>query len=250
MPKKILIGTSGWRYTDWIGPFYPHEMKSYEDLRFYATQFNTVENNSSFYRMASLATYKTWHRVTGDDFTFSLKMNKVFTHTHRLVLDDERKRLLQEHFQNLQVLKHKLGCILIQTPPSLKYDLSILETFLKFLTKSVKPLEYKPDFAIEFRNKNWFTDELYALLKKYNIAFTIAQSSRYPFVKVRTADFLYIRFHGPKELFASLYSHAEMDEWKEYIDKVPKAKKAYVYFNNDFYAYAIDNARYLIGRLL
>ena len=243
MAKKILIGTSGWSYDHWIGPFYPKKLKSYDDLHFYAEHFTTVENNSSFYRIASEATYKKWANVTNDNFVFSLKLNKTFTHIHRLMLDKALFEQLEEHLSNLQVLKEKLGCLLIQTPPSLKYDLTVLNKFLSQITKIISTLEYKPNLAIEFRNKHWFTQELYDVLKKYNVAFTIAQSSRYPYEKIVTADFLYIRFHGPRELFASLYSEEDMEEWRQFIAKTKKIKKVYMYFNNDFHGYAIENAR-------
>lgn len=240
-----MIGTSGWSYDHWIGPLYPEKLKSYDDLKFFSERFDTVENNSSFYRIASRATYQKWFRVTKEGFVFSLKLNKTFTHVHRLVLDDALLSQLKEHFSNVQVLQNKLGCLLIQTPPSLKYDLKVLDIFLSQITGLTDALAYKPDLAIEFRNKYWFTKDLYALLRKYNVALTVAQSSRYPSERQITANFLYVRFHGPRELFASRYSEDEMDEWWRYITSARNVKKVYIYFNNDFHGYAIENARYL-----
>ena len=243
---EIYIGTSGWHYTHWMGKFYPPEVKGYNELRFFSEHFNTVENNSSFYRISKESTYKTWVRMTPESFTFSLKLNKFITHTHRLELTDEVQEKCIAILTSLQVLKGQLGAILIQLPPSFKYDLIHLETFLTFFTSEIQKQEYKPDLAIEFRNKIWFTKDAYELLKKYNVALVAAQSSRYPGVQKVTADTCYIRMHGPEKLFASSYSDEQLEEWAVFIRKsAKKVKRVYVYFNNDFYGYAIDNAKTL-----
>ncbi len=245
MKKEILIGTSGWNYPHWIPKFYPKQLKSYEDLKFYSHYYNTVENNSSFYRIAKEVTYKKWFTSTPEDFVFSLKLNKLFTHNYRLIMDDERAEHLLEMLSNLQVLKNKLGCLLLQMPPSFKLDIPRVKSFLTILQKVLKKLDYKPDIAIELRHASWYTDEAYQLFKKYNVALVSAQSSRYPSERVVTADFLYIRFHGPKQLFASAYSTEEMQDWWKFIKNAKDIRRVYVYFNNDLGGHAIDNSRYL-----
>lgn len=250
-PKTTYyIGTSGWHYSDWIGLFYPPEIKGYNELRFHSKHFNTVENNSSFYHIAQESTYQTWFKMTPDHYKFSIKLNKHITHIRRLELDDDTREKVRYILSTTQVLKNKLGAIVIQLPASFKYDLKKLDTFVNFFTREVKKQEYKFDVAIEFRNKYWFVDEVYSLLKKYNVALVAGQSSRYPEVRHVTADSAYIRMHGPEKLFASKYTREQLEDWADYIRKIsPQVKSVYVYFNNDFYGYAIDNAKELMNVL-
>lgn len=105
MTAKIYIGTSGWHY---VGLFYPPEITGYNELAFHAQHFNTVENNSSFYRIASEATYKTWDRMTPDGYKFSIKLNKLITHTHRLEVNDEVRQNVQFILEPTQVLGENL----------------------------------------------------------------------------------------------------------------------------------------------
>ncbi len=243
---KIYIGTSGWHYNHWLGIFYPPEITGYNELRFHSQHFNTVENNSSFYRIASEGTYKTWSRMTPDDYKFSMKLNKLITHTHRLELNDEVREKVRFILTSTQVLEEKKGPIVIQLPPSFKYDVEKLETFLTFFKEEINTQQYKFDVAIEFRNKYWFTDEVYKILEKHNVALVAGQSSRYPEVRYVTADFAYIRMHGPEKLFASKYSVEQLEEWANYIRSISSnVKCVYVYFNNDFHGYALENAKEL-----
>ncbi len=244
---EIYIGTSGWHYSHWNGIFYPKEVTGYNELRYFSEQFNTVENNSSFYRISKESTYKTWSRMTpADGFRFSLKLNKLITHINRLELTDEVKERCEYILTSTQVLEDKLGCIVIQLPPSFKTETKKLEKFFSFFTARARTLKYPPDIAIEFRNAYWFTKDVYTLLKKYNIALVSAQSSRYPGVREITADIGYIRLHGPEKLFASEYSTEQLQDWAAFIMKASKkTKRIYVYFNNDFHGYALKNAKEL-----
>ena len=243
MPAKLYIGTSGWHYNDWIGKFYPPEVKGYNELKYHSKFFNTVENNSSFYRVASEPTYKTWSRMVPDSYKFSMKVNKLVTHNYRLELNDEVMERVEYVLTATQILQDKLGAIVIQLPPSFRYDLPKLEKFLKYFRKTVDAQEYKFDVAIEFRNKYWFVDEVYKALEKYNVALVAGQSSRYPEVRRVTADIAYIRLHGPEKLFASKYTKEQLQDWAGYIKTISKqVKRIYVYFNNDYYGYALDNA--------
>lgn len=246
MAASIYIGTSGWHYNDWIGRFYPKSVKGYKELTYHAQLFNTVENNSSFYRIASEQAYKTWDRMTPENYKFSLKLNKTITHVHHLQLTPDVRERINYILETTQVLKSKLGAILIQLPASFKQDLPRLDVFLNFFTHEVKRREYPLDIAIEFRNKGWFIPDVYALLKQYNVALVAAQSTRWPGVQRQTADVAYVRMHGPGRLFASSYSKKQLEEWAEYIHHLShSAKRVYVYFNNDFHGYAIKNAKQL-----
>ncbi len=244
----MYIGTSGWHYNDWIGRFYPPDVTGYYELQFHSQQFNTVENNSSFYRIAKESTYKTWDRMTPASYKFSVKLNKFVTHESKLELNDEVRQKVDYTLAATQVLKTKLGAIVIQLPPSFKYDLVKLERFLAFFRDRVNAYEHKWDVAIEFRNRYWFVGDVYTVLKQYNVALVAAQSSRYPEVRQITADIAYIRMHGPEKLFASKYSTDQLEDWARYIASISsQVKRVYVYFNNDFYGYAIENAKELAG---
>lgn len=246
MKTELYIGTSGWHYNHWLGSFYPAEITGYNELKFHAEHFNTVENNSSFYRIAKESTYKTWSRMTPDTYKFSMKLNKLITHNHRLALTDEVKEKIVYILESTQILKDKLGAIVIQLPPSFKYDYEKLETFLTFFTSEIQKKEYRFAVAIEFRSKYWFTEEIYTLLSTYNVALVTSQSSRYPEVRHITADTAYIRMHGPEKLFSSSYSTEQLEELADYIRSIEKkVKRVYVYFNNDFLGYALKNAEAL-----
>jgi uncharacterized protein YecE (DUF72 family) len=184
--------------------------------------------------------------MTPEGYKFSIKLNKLITHTHKLEVNDEVIEKVRYILATTQVLQEKRGAVLIQLAASFKYELERLEKFLKFFTKEVRAQEHPFDIAIEFRNKYWFTDELFDLLEKYNVALVAGDSSRWPGIRRLTADIAYIRMHGPEKLFASSYADAQLQELAAYITSLPKrVKRVYVYFNNDFYGYALDNAKTL-----
>jgi uncharacterized protein YecE (DUF72 family) len=238
---QILIGTSGWYYRDWVGVFYPKNIKSYDDLKFYAKTFKTVENNSAFYHMPQKATIQKWIKATPPDFTFSVKLNQSITHFHALIIKDETKELLKTYFDSVNQLQHQLGSILIQLPARFHLNLERLDKFLKYYTK-----HYPIHTAIEFRHQSWFIKDTYELLRNYNVALVIAQSSRYPLDRVITADFSYFRFHGPEKLFMSSYSQEQLMDWAGFIKQCSKKlKRIYIYFNNDWEMNAIKNGKTL-----
>ena len=250
MKAVLYIGTSGWHYNDWIGTFYPKDVKGYNELKYHAQHFNTVENNSSFYRISKESTYKTWDRMTPADYRFSIKVNKAVTHEAKLELTDGVQDKLNYVLESTQVLGDKLGAIVVQLPASFHYDLPKLADFLQFFRQHVDAQKHRFDVAIEFRNKYWLVNETYAVLKKYNVALVAGQSSRYPLAREVTADVAYIRMHGPDKLFASKYTPEQLAEWADYIKQISgQVKRIYVYFNNDFYGYAIENAKELTGFL-
>lgn len=226
MKTQLYIGTSGWHYQHWRGLFYPPDISGYNELRFHAEYFNTVENNASFYRIATASTYKTWSRMTPAHYKFSMKLNKLITHIHRLELNDEVREKVHYILTSTQVLQEKLGAMVIQLPPSFRCDVRKLEQFLAFFQAEIQAQAYRFAVAIEFRNKDWFTDEVYALLKQHNVALVAGQSARYPEVRQLTADLAYIRLHGPEQLFASKYSTEQLAEWATYISTIsPQVKQ-------------------------
>ncbi|MGB9855316.1 MAG: DUF72 domain-containing protein [Caldisericum exile] len=228
-----FIGTSGYYYQGWIGEFYPEGMNSKDFFEYYERFFNTVELNSTFYHMPRKNTMKSLKRKLKEDFLVSVKLNRTITHVKRL---KDVKDLLQMFFESVLELEKNLGVVLVQLPPSLKRNDELLYSFIEILPKNVK-------FAIEFRHKTWLDDNVFQILRNNNIAFVITHGDNYPLYKIDTANFAYIRLHGPKELYASSYSSEELKEWANHIRSLnKKGLSAFVYFNNDFYCYAVKNA--------
>jgi uncharacterized protein YecE (DUF72 family) len=244
MPK-ILVGTSGWMYKHWNEKFFPPKVKATEQLPYYSRFFKTVEINSSFYRMPSAETFANWRENSKSGFVFSVKLNQYVTHRKRLIMDEESINYLEAFINNAQELKEKFGALLIQLPPSQKINIPRLEAFLKVLKEKLARKKYKPDLAIEFRHESWLKDEVFELLAKNEVAFVIAHSFHFPSHRILTTDFSYIRLHGPNALFASRYTPKELKEWLKFMKSQRKIKRFYVYFNNDYEAYAIENATYL-----
>lgn len=184
--------------------------------------------------------------MTPPGYKFSIKLNKQITHVSKLDVSDEVRERVDYILDAIQVLGDKIGALLIQLPASFKYDLERLDTFLDFFTKEVRSRPFVFDLAIEFRNRYWFTEEVYKCLRKYNVALVAADSSRYPGAREVTANIAYIRMHGPTKLFASSYSDEQLQELATYLKSIhPDVERAYVYFNNDFHGYAISNAQTL-----
>lgn len=246
---KIYVGTSGWQYYSWYKNFYPHDLKSKDFLKFYSKHFLTVEINTSFYHFTKKETFEKWKREVPSNFLFAIKLHRLFTHFRRLKLNKEDKRILKETINSYKVLGKNLGPILIQLPPSLKKDLKLLKNFLKTLhnirinlqENSQKNSRKSLTFAIEFRHKSWLDKEVYKVLKEKKIAFVISDSPRWPTDIIKTTDFVYVRFHGKPKLFASKYSFKELEDYYRKIKNL-KPKIIFVYFNNDFEGYAVDNA--------
>lgn len=236
---KVFIGTSGWQYWHWKGIFYPENIKSDEMLKFYAENFNTVEINTTFYHFQKTKTFLKWKDIVRNkNFIFSLKLHRLFTHFRRLKLKKDDLKILKGTVNSFKELKENLGPIIIQLPPSLKADLKTLQKFLDILKK------FNLKFALEFRNKSWLKPSVYRILKKYKVSFVISDSPRWPTEIIKTSSFVYVRFHGKPKIFASLYKDNELEEWSKNLKKL-KPKELYIYFNNDFSGYAVQNALYM-----
>lgn len=244
---NFFIGTSGWIYGHWEGIFYPEKLPSKDKLRYYSKHFKTAEINYSFYHLPRPSTYQNWYSQVPKGFVFAVKASRFITHIKRL---DGVKDAWQQFLENALHLKEKLGPILFQFPPSFKAtaeNIKRLEDFLKFITKyEIRNTKSKIHYAFEFRHKTWCNEKIYKLLKKYNIAWVIADSPRYPKAEVVTADFVYIRMHGSKILFASKYTKEELKNLAQKIKNWLKNSDVYCYFNNDAYGYAVQNAKELI----
>ena len=237
---NVYIGTSGWHYRHWIGPFYPEDTRSEEQLDLYIRYFKTVEVNNSFYKLPSVETFEKWRKAVPGDFLFSVKASRFITHLKKLKVD---KASVHEFLSRAEKLKHHLGPVLFQLPPNWKLNTDVLEAFLKKL-----PEHYR--YTFEFRNATWYTTEVYQLLEDANCAFCIYELDGHMSPMEVTADFVYIRLHGPGAKYQGSYSTAVLKQWRIRIAKWRDAgKDVYVYFDNDEAGYAAHNALKLAGLL-
>ncbi len=233
---KIFIGTSGYSYDDWVDEFYPLDIASNKRLDYYAEHFDTVEINNSFYNLPSKKTFQNWADSVGDNFIFTVKANRYITHMKNLMVDGEPIARLLER---AQPLGSKLGPILFQLPPQWNVNVDRLKSFIELLPN-------KQSWVFEFRNKTWYTDEVFSLLKKHGIGFCIHDHQGAPSPEIVTADFAYLRLHGPDGYYQSKYSDEELENYKlRIMNYLEEGLSVYCYFNNDFQGFAIDNAKKL-----
>ncbi len=238
---QVRLGTSGWSYEDWEGPFYPKGEK--KKLSYYSKFFNTVEIDSTFYAYPSRGMILGASRSTPAGFEFSAKLPKLITHQKALDLE---RGVKEDLFRFLHLLKPisddgKLGPLLIQLPPSFGYSggLKRLEAFLDVLPTDLA-------FAAEFRNKSWLgkTDAL-DLLRAHNVAVTTVDEPLLPPDTATTADFAFVRWHGRGERpwYDYRYRDEELKAWSERVEAMAtKTKRLYGYFNNHFHGYAVENS--------
>jgi uncharacterized protein YecE (DUF72 family) len=233
MPRAIHIGTSGWHYDHWRGPFYPDDMEPADMLRFYAEHFATVEINNSFYRLPSVATVKSWAKQVPKDFVFAPKASRYTTHTKRL---KDAPKSFEKYFPRVDPLKRKLGPVLFQLPPRFVPDVARLETFIAALPKRHR-------YAFEFRDPRWFTDDVCDVLSAANCAFCIFDIGGLQSPNWLTADFAYIRLHGPGKKYQGSYSDESLRQWAKLVRSFTrKDADVFCYFDNDQKGYAPKDA--------
>jgi uncharacterized protein YecE (DUF72 family) len=235
MKTHFYTGTSGWHYKHWQGTFYPAHVKSTGQFQYYLQFFSTVEINNSFYRLPSKETFINWRKSAPDHFLFSVKASRYITHMKKL---KEPKASLHEFMEHAFALKEKLGPVLFQLPPGWKINADRLREFLLCLPSSGR-------YVFEFRNSTWNHPEIVALLKKHNCAFCIYELEGYVTPFEITADFVYIRLHGPGGKYQGNYSEASLKQWSHYCKNWLKTKDVFVYFDNDEAGYAAFNAKRL-----
>ncbi len=229
------VGTSGWHYPHWRGPFYPERLRAEEMLTFYCGRLRTIEINNSFYHLPAPQTFCDWQRQTPKEFLFAVKASRYITHMKKLKDPQKPLQLLLSHASEL---KKKLGPILFQLPPRWGRDTERLRVFLEAL-----PARHR--YAFEFRDPSWFHGEIYALLEKHNAAFCVYDLAGQKSPRELTADFAYLRLHGPAEQkYAGCYTRKQLRGWLasgwEWVER--GARDIFVYFDNDQAGYAALNA--------
>lgn len=236
MKQRVLVGTSGWSYEHWSGSFYPPELERREWLDFYARVFPTVEVNSCFYHLPFENMVRSWRLRTPNEFLFAAKFSRQATHVNRL---RDCEPILQRWIARMQLLEGKLGVVLVQLPPGLHKDVPLLTDFLKLFPTGLR-------VAVEFRHTSWECAEVYDALAALGAAHCTISYPRYPVDWTTTAPFAYVRLHGVTRAYDYCYSSDELQALAENIHTLlDSVQQVFVYFNNDFNAYAPDNARQL-----
>ncbi len=232
--SELRVGTSGWQYKHWKGRFYPADLPTSEWLSYYTRHFDTVELNNPFYRQPERKTFEKWRRAVPDEFLFSVKLNRFITHLKRLNIEANS---VERSYGTLAGLGPKAAVVLVQLPPRMKFDEERAGRFFKL----VAPRRRR--HAIEPRDASWFTDDALAFLRRRNIALVIGDTPRWPTHVAVTADFVYLRFHGPERLYASNYSDDVLREWAQRIRAWRgEGRDVFAYFNNDEQGFAVKNA--------
>lgn len=222
---RILIGTSGWHYDSWRGPFFPKGLPLKQQLPYYASRFPTTELNGVFYRTPTEAAVRGWKEQTERDFVFAWKASRFITHWKRLSNKSVNSLELLE--QRLRLLGGKAGPILFQLPPNFTANTDRLAGFLKLLPKRRR-------YSFEFRHPSWYAPEIFRLLTAGNISLCISDHHDAPAPWRRTADFVYVRGHGPGGRYRGHYRNATLAEWARRARSWKKQGcDVYIYFDND-----------------
>jgi uncharacterized protein YecE (DUF72 family) len=235
--SDIRIGISGWRYEPWRGVFYPKDLPQRAELHYASRVLTAIEINGSFYSLQRPASYARWYADTPDDFKFTVKGPRYITHMLRLRgVEEPLANFLASGIFNL---RDKLGPILWQFPPNFKYDRARMEPFLALLphdTKAARSVARKRSawmkgrtslatgktralrHAIEIRHESFLDVSFVDLLRAHNVALVIAETARrWPMAHDITADFVYMRLHGDKELYRSGYQDKALTRWARRI---------------------------------
>lgn len=237
MRADIRIGTSGWHYKHWARSFYPEKLPATKMLDYYTREFDTVELNNTFYKLPEIETLRGWRDATPSQFVFAVKASRFLTHNKKL---KDPQNALNNFLPRAEVLGAKLGPILFQLPPKWKINLARLEEFLSAL-----PPHHH--YAFEFREPSWHTPETLQLLRKFNAAYCIYQLANFHTEIEVTADWAYVRLHGPEAAkYAGSYERTALEAWAKRIEDWSRSlKSVYVYFDNDEAGFAARNAKEL-----
>lgn len=285
---KAWIGISGWRYAPWRGHFYPRGLPQRCELAFAARALPSIELNGSHYALQRPSSFAAWHDATPENFLFAVKGSRYITHMRRL--QDVRTPLANFLASGLFALQAKLGPLLWQLPPSLRFDASLLEAFFALLPRDTDqasalarrhdgrlparamlrvPFPQRLRHAVEVRHASFDDPGFVELLRRHGIALVVADTAgRWPLLEDLTADFVYMRLHGDKELYASGYGDAALDHWAARIAAwragrqvdgahlaSPRAaprrtrREVFCYFDNDVKVHAPYDAARLAARL-
>lgn len=251
-PAALRLGTQGWNYRAWVGPFFPSRTRGQDFLRTYARAYDTVEVDSTFYAIPPVSTVRGWAARTPAPFKFSLKLPQEITHQRRFV---DAEDLLLAFVDRARELGTRLGPILMQCGPDFSpVECDALQAFLPLLPRDVR-------FAIEFRQRTWVSESTLNLLREHHVALALSDGRWIPrewLLKLcarPTTDFAYLRWMG-KDRAITDYSHlqvdrsAELDAWAAMLPVLQgQVREVYGYVNNHFAGHAPASVRMLQQRL-
>jgi uncharacterized protein YecE (DUF72 family) len=239
--RGVHIGCSGWVYPHWRGRLYPKGLPQRRWLSRYTERYDTVEVNSTFYRLASPSAVEAWVEQSPPGFIFAVKMSRYITHVKRLTMLDTGIKRFYEPLEALAETE-KFGPVLWQFPENFHRDDERLSGALEALPPG--------RHAFEFRHASWFADDVYSMLREYGAALVIGDDPSRPFqTHERTADWTFIRFHRGNRGRGGNYSAAEIDTWARRLSQWRRRTEIYAYFNNDWEGYALRNADRLKRKL-
>jgi uncharacterized protein YecE (DUF72 family) len=237
---RMHIGTSGWSYAHWRGPFYPSALRDEEMLGFYCRRFRSVEINNSFYHLPTKAALEHWRDTAPAGFVFSVKASRYITHMKKL---KDPQQGLETLLDRISCLGDKLGPLLFQLPPNWRYNHERLSAFLDSLGR---------DFscAFEFRDRSWLNPQCYELLSRHGAALCLYELDGFLSPRELTADFVYVRLHGPAGPYQGNYDTPTLAGWADAFSTwAAQGRSIYCYFDNDEAGYAVQNAEALQAML-
>jgi uncharacterized protein YecE (DUF72 family) len=227
------IGTSGWHYDHWRGPFYPEDLAKRDFLQYYMERFHTVEINNTFYQLPKEETFIAWRDTAPEGFIFAVKGSRYITHMKKL---KDPKDSLASLLGRVKALGEKLGPVLFQLPPKWHINVGRLRDFLAALPKDHR-------YAFEFRDPSWYEPEVYEALSEHRAAFCIYELGGHLSPKEVTADFVYIRLHGPGDAYRGQYEQRALAGWAGAVSAwARQGKRVFCYFDNDEAGYAAQDA--------
>lgn len=231
---RLRIGTAGWSYRHWVGPFYPEGTPARDYLTYYAGQFRATELNNTFYSLPKSESFRAWAAATPQDFVFACKASRYITHMKKL---KDPQASTRKFLEAIDVLGDKCGPVLLQLPPNWGVDTVRLRSFLEGL-----PGGYR--YAFEFRDPSWFDDTVYDLLAAHDAALVIYDLEGWTSPLQATADLVYIRLHGPGEqAYTGSYDAATLESWADRIAGWrAEGRDVYCFFDNDEAGHAPQNA--------
>lgn len=232
----VRVGCSGWQYKHWRGDFYPAGLPARRWFEHYASSFDTVEVNNSFYRLPEAATFRAWSSRAPDGFTFAVKASRFLTHMKKLKDPDAP---VERFFDRARELGKHLGPVLYQLPPGWKLNLSRLEHFLQVLPRDVR-------HVLEFRDPTWYADDVYELMAQHGVALCLHDMRGSATGRLRIGPFVYVRFHGSGARYGGAYTPAQLEPWAAWLrEQAASGVPGYAYFNNDLGGHAPRDAQTL-----
>jgi uncharacterized protein YecE (DUF72 family) len=226
------VGCSGWQYKHWRGAFYPVDLPASQWFAYYASQFDTVEINNTFYRLPEASTFAAWRKRATPGFLYAVKASRFLTHMKKL---KDPAEPIHRLFQRAQRLQRTLGPVLYQLPPHWPANIERLSAFVRALPK-------RRQHVIEFREPSWYNDEVFELLERKGIALCLHDMAGSRTGKMMVGPFVYVRFHGPAKYTGS-YDDRVLNDWAEWLTaQMRHGRQIFAYFNNDAVGHAPRDA--------